>query len=259
MEGEVTSPVPRIVACLDVDEGRVVKGVRFQDLRDVGDPVEAASAYEDQGADEIVFLDVSASVEGRRTLVDIVRDTASGLTIPLTVGGGVRMPEDVSRLLRSGADKVAINTAGVARPAIITEAAQAFGVQCVVVAIDAKWEDGSWQVHTHGGRTRTGKDVLEWAVQAQTLGAGEFLVTSMDRDGTGTGYDLELYRALRRKIRRPIIASGGCGSAGHILEVFREGLADAALIASVLHDAHLTVGALKAYLSSRGIEMRREV
>lgn len=250
------SPVPRIIACLDVDAGRVVKGVRFQDLRVVGDPVEVAAAYEDQGADEIVFLDVSASVEGRETLVDVVRATASTLTIPLTVGGGVRSVDDASRLLRSGADKVGINTAAVQRPAILTETADAFGAQCVVLAIDAKRSDGSWRVHTHGGRKDAGLDAIAWALKAEILGAGEFLVTSMDRDGTRDGYDLDLYRALRGKVRRPIIASGGAGSAAHVAEVLREGNADAALLASVLHDGDLTVRAIKASLSREGIPVR---
>lgn len=252
------SPAPRIIACLDVDRGRVVKGVRFRDLRVVGDPVEAAAEYEGQGADEIVFLDVAASAEGRETLVDVVRDTASSLTIPLTVGGGVRNVEDVSRLLRSGADKVGINTAAVARPGILSEASDAFGAQCVVLAIDAKREGDSWRVYTHGGRTRTVRDAIAWAVQAQGLGAGEFLVTSMDRDGTRDGYDLELYRVLRRKIRRPLIASGGFGVPRHAVEVLREGLADAALLAGVLHDGKLTVSEIKETLKDEGIPVRRE-
>ncbi len=251
------SPIPRIIACLDVDAGRVVKGVRFKDLRVVGDPVEAAAAYEDQGADEIVFLDVSASAQGRETLVDVVRRTASALTIPLTVGGGVRSADDVARLLRSGADKVGVNTAAVARPATITEAADAFGSQCVVVAIDAKREDTGWQVYTHGGRKPAGLDAIRWAVEAQRLGAGEFLVTSMDRDGTRDGYDLSLYTALRGKIRRPIIASGGFGVPAHAVEVLRDGLADAALLAGVLHEGLLTVEEIKAALAKGRIPVRR--
>ena len=250
------SPMPRVIACLDVDAGRVVKGVRFQDLRVVGDPVEAAATYEDQGADEIVFLDVSASAEGRETLVGVVRDTASSLTIPLTVGGGVRTAAAASRLLRNGADKVGVNTAAVARPAVIKEASEAFGSQCVVLAIDAKREAGAWRVYTHGGRTRTDLDALAWAVEGQRLGAGEFLVTSMDRDGTRAGYELDLYRALRSRLRRPLIASGGFGAPAHAVDLLREGLADAALLAGVLHEGLLTIPEIKLVLAKSGIEVR---
>jgi imidazole glycerol-phosphate synthase subunit HisF len=239
-----------------VDQGRVVKGVRFQGLRAVGDPVKAASIYEMQGADEIVFLDVSASSQGRETMVDIVKETASVLTIPLTVGGGVRSADDVIRLLRSGADKVAINTAAVSKPEIIHEAKEVFGSQCVVLAIDAKQADGSWQVFTRGGREKTGLDVLAWAEEGQKLGAGEFLVTSMDRDGTQNGYDLGLYRALRKRVRRPIIASGGCGSPDHVLQVLQDGIADAALLASVLHDKLLTIEQIKQFLRDSGVTVR---
>lgn len=252
------SPAPRIIACLDVDAGRLVKGVRFRDLRDVGDPAEAAAAYETQGADEIVFLDVSASAEGREALVGAVRATASNLTIPLTVGGGVRTVGDVSRLLRSGADKVAVNTGAVARPDLITEAADAFGTQCVVLAIDAKREAGRWRVYTHGGRTPTDLDAVPWAVRGEDLGAGEFLVTSMDRDGTRSGYDLALYRDLRRAVSRPVIASGGFGVPLHAAEVLRDGLADAALLAGVLHEGRLTVKEIKVELAERGIPVRRD-
>lgn len=252
------SPVPRVIACLDVDAGRVVKGVRFQDLRVVGDPVEAGAAYEEQGADEIVFLDVSASAEGRETLLRAVRDTASTLTIPLTVGGGVRSAEDVSRLLRNGADKVGVNTAAVARPALIAEAAAAFGSQCVVVAIDTKHDAELWRVFTHGGRKGTDRDALAWAVEAQRLGAGEFLVTSMDRDGTRAGYDLDLYRALRSKLRRPLIASGGFGTPAHAVELLQEGLADAALLAGVLHEGSVAIPEIKDAITRAGIEVRRD-
>ncbi len=248
--------VPRIIACLDVDAGKLVKGVRFQGLRVVGDPVEAAAAYEDQGVDEVVFLDVSASSQGRDTLVETVRETASTLTIPLTVGGGVRSANDVFRLLRSGADKVAINTAAVSRPEILREAADSFGSQCVVLAIDAKSSGSSWQVCTHGGSRETGLDVLNWAERGQALGAGEFLVTSMDRDGIQDGYDLNLYRALRHRVHRPIIASGGCGSPSDILQVLHEKIADAALVASVLHENQLTVGGIKRFLHEKGIPVR---
>ncbi len=250
--------VPRIIACLDVDEGRVVKGVHFQNLRVVADPVEAAAAYEEQGADEVVFLDVSASYQGRKTLIDTVRKTASVLTVPLTVGGGVRSSRDVSMLLRSGADKVAINTAAVSEPGVLTESARTFGSQCVVLAIDAKRHGNSWRVYTMGGKRETTLDAIEWAEQGQELGAGEFLVTSMDRDGTQIGYDLDLYRALRERVQRPIIASGGCGSPSHIAEILGESIADAALVASVLHENQLTIGQIKKYLSERGIGVRME-
>lgn len=252
------SPVPRVIACLDVDAGRVVKGVRFQDLRVVGDPAEAAAAYEEQGADEIVFLDVSASAEGRETLLDVVRGTASTLTIPLTVGGGVRSAEDISRLLRNGADKIAVNTAAVARPEILAEGSEEFGAQCIVLAIDARQEGDGWRVYTHGGRKPAGIDGIAWAVEGERLGAGEFLVTSMDRDGTRSGYDLALYRALRGNVRRPVIASGGFGEPRHAVEVLRDGLADAALVAGVLHDGLLTIRDIKAGLARAGLAVRTE-
>jgi len=241
---------------LDVDGGRVVKGVRFQDLRVVGDPAKAAATYEEQGADEVVILDVSASSQGRDTLIDTVRETASQMTIPLTVGGGVRSAEDVYRLLRSGADRVAINTAAVLRPEVLREAADAFGSQCVVLAIDAKRSGSSWRVYSHGGHRETGLDVLDWAEKGEALGAGEFLVTSMDRDGTHDGYDLDLYRSLRSRTSRPIIASGGCGSPLHILQALRENAADAALVASVLHDNQLTIGGIKQFLRENGVSVR---
>jgi len=250
------SPLPRVIACLDVSGGRVVKGARFRDLQVVGDPVQAAALYEDQGADEVVFLDVSASAEGRDILADVVRATASTLAIPLTVGGGVRSVQDASRLLRSGADKVGMNTGAVERPSLIAETAEAFGSQCVVVAIDAKRERGSWRVYTHGGRRATTLDAVAWARKAETLGAGEFLVTSMDRDGTRDGYDLGLYRILRRAVRRPLIASGGCGSPLHAAQVLRNGLADAVLLAGILHDGTYTVGDIKAGLMACGIPVR---
>ena len=251
------SPVPRILACLDVDAGRVVKGVRFQDMRVVGDPVEAAAEYEAQGADEIVFLDVSASAEGRETLLGVVRDTAATLTIPLTVGGGVRTAEDVGRLLRSGADKVGINTAAVSRPEVVSEAAKSFGAQCVVVAIDAKRETSGWRVHTHGGRRPTELDAVAWARAAERLGAGEFLVTSMDGGGTGHGYALDLSRALRPAVRRPLIASGGFGTSAHAAIVLREGLADAVLLAGALHDGAIGIPRIKDDLEAAGIPVRR--
>lgn len=251
------SPVPRVLACLDVDAGRVVKGVRFQDLRVVGDPVEAAAEYEAQGADEIVFLDVSASVERRETLLGVVRDTASALTIPLTVGGGVRTAEDVGRLLRSGADKVGINTSAVTRPELVSEAARSFGAQCIVVAIDAKRHADGWRVHTHGGRRPTDLDAVGWARTAERLGAGEFLVTSMDRDGMRDGYDLDLYRALRPAVRRPLIASGGFGVPAHAADVLREGLADAVLLAGVLHEGTIGIPKIKDDLAAAGVPVRR--
>jgi cyclase len=245
-----------VIACLDVDAGRVVKGVRFQYLREVGDPVRAAAAYEEQGADEIVFLDVSATSEGRDTLLEAVRATASTLTIPLTVGGGIRTPEDVERLLRNGADKVAINTAAVESPSLLTQAADAFGAQCVVLAIDARRDGSGWCVYTRGGRTPTDRDAVAWAARGEALGAGELLVTSIDRDGTREGYDLALYEALRRTVHRPIIASGGFGEPAHAVRVLRAGVADAVLLAGVLHAGDLTIREIKAALGLAGVPVR---
>jgi imidazole glycerol-phosphate synthase subunit HisF len=248
----------RVIPCLDVDRGRVVKGVNFVGLRDAGDPVELAARYDAEGADELVFLDITASSDERDTIVDVVERTASVLFIPLTVGGGVRSLEDARRLLRAGADKVAVNSAALARPELITEIAATFGAQCVVVAIDARRrEDGGFEVFTHGGRRPTGIDVLEWAVRAAELGAGELLVTSMDRDGTEAGYDLELTSALSGAVSVPLIASGGVGTLEHLAEGARAG-ADAVLAASIFHYGQFTVSEAKAYLETSGLVVRPE-
>ena len=254
----------RIVPCLDVKDGRVVKGVRFVDLRDAGDPVEAALAYDAQGADELVFLDITASHEARDTMLDVVRRTAEGIYMPLTVGGGVRSVDDVRRLLRAGADKISLNTAALERPAVIREAVERFGSQCIVVAIDARREPGRpgepdrWGVYTHGGRRPAGRDAIERARQAVALGAGEILLTSMDRDGTKDGYDLELTRTVSQSVSVPVIASGGAGSLEHLYEGLVEGCADAALAASIFHFGTHTITEAKAYLRGRGVEVRSE-
>jgi cyclase len=250
----------RLIPCLDVKDGRVVKGVRFVELRDAGDPVAAALAYDAQGADELVFLDITASHEGRATMLDVVRRTAEGIYMPLTVGGGVRSLEDIRTLLRAGADKVSLNTAALERPALVTEAARAFGSQCIVVAIDAKaaGEAGGWQVYTHGGRRNTGRDAIEWARQVEALGAGEILLTSMDRDGTGAGYDLALTRSVADAVSVPVIASGGVGRLEHLREGVVEGRADAALVASLFHFGQHTVPEAKRYLHEHGVPVRLE-
>jgi cyclase len=254
----------RIVPCLDVKDGRVVKGVRFVDLRDAGDPVEAALAYDAQGADELVFLDITASHEARDIMLDVVRRTAEGIYMPLTVGGGIRSVDDVRRLLRAGADKVSLNTAALERPEVIREAVERFGSQCIVVAIDARREPGRadgperWGVYTHGGRRPAERDALEWAREAVALGAGEILLTSMDRDGTKDGYDLELTRAVSEAVSVPVIASGGAGSLEHLYEGLVEGCADAALAASIFHFGTHTIAEAKAYLRGRGVEIRSE-
>ena len=252
----------RIVPCLDVKDGRVVKGVRFVDLRDAGDPVEAALAYDAQGADELVFLDITASHEDRRIMLDVVTRTAEGIYMPLTVGGGLRGIDDVRALLRAGADKVSLNTAALERPALIREAAERFGSQCIVVAIDARRQPGPgperWGVYTHGGRRPTGRDAVEWAQQAVQLGAGEILLTSMDRDGTKDGYDLELTRAVSEGVGVPVIASGGAGSLDHLCEGLVEGRADAVLAASIFHFGIHTIAEAKQYLRQRGVEVRVE-
>ena len=247
----------RLIPCLDVKDGRVVKGVRFVELRDAGDPVAAALAYDAQGADELVFLDITASHEGRATMLDVVRRTAEGIYMPLTVGGGVRTLQDIRTLLRAGADKVSLNTAALERPALIEEAAHAFGSQCIVAAIDAKsTSDNHWQVFTHGGRRPTERDAVEWAREAAKLGAGEILLTSMDRDGTGAGYDLALTRAVADAVSVPVIASGGVGSLEHLREGVVEGGADAALVASLFHFGQHTVPEAKRYLGERGVPVR---
>ena len=246
----------RIIPCLDVKNGTVVKGVRFVNLQDVGDPPDMAASYEEQGADEIVFLDISASAEGRKTLLNIVERTAQKLFVPLTVGGGIGGREDMRNALNAGADKVSVNTAAVQRPDIISECAEDFGAQCVVVAIDAKREGGSWKVYTHGGRKRTAIDAIEWAERAQDLGAGEILLTSMDTDGTKDGYDIPLTSAVADAVNIPVIASGGCGNARHIFEVLTQTGAEAALAASIFHYGELTVKEVKDYLRDRGVAVR---
>ena len=247
----------RIIPCLDVKDGRVVKGVNFVGLRDAGDPAELAALYDAQGADEICFLDISASVEGRGALLEAVKRTAECCFTPLTVGGGVRTPDDVQRLHAAGADKVSINTAAVVTPEVIDAASRAFGAQAIVVAIDAKaTEPGRWEVFTHGGRTPTGKDAIAFAVEAAERGAGELLVTSMDRDGVKSGYDLDLLSQIAEKVRVPIIASGGAGSLQHLVEAITVGRASAALAASIFHFGTHTVGEARAALAAAGVPVR---
>ncbi|MBI2369172.1 MAG: imidazole glycerol phosphate synthase subunit HisF [Deltaproteobacteria bacterium] len=246
----------RIIPCLDVRDGRVVKGVRFVQLRDAGDPVVVAQAYDAQGADEVTFLDITASHEGRKTMLDVVRRTAEAVFIPLTVGGGIGGLQDIRELLLAGADKVSVNTAAVREPELVKRAAERFGSQCIVVAIDARRAGTSWEVHTHGGRTPTGLDALQWAEQAEALGAGEILLTSMDRDGTKDGYDLELTRRVAALVGIPVIASGGVGTPEHIREGLTVGGADAALAASIFHYGAYTVGEVKAFLNERGVPVR---
>jgi imidazole glycerol-phosphate synthase subunit HisF len=252
----------RVIPCLDVKDGRVVKGVRFLDLADAGDPVEAAIAYDRQGADELVFLDITASHEGRATMLDVVRRTAEAVYLPLTVGGGLGSLEDVRTLLRAGADKVSLNTAAVARPELILDAAVRFGSQCIVVAIDARRRaaapDTTFEVYTHGGRRPTGRDAVAWAREAVDLGAGEILLTSMDRDGTRDGYDLELTRAIAAAVSVPVIASGGVGTLAHLHDGLVLGKADAVLAASIFHFGEHTVPEAKRYLRARGVPIRLE-
>ena len=249
----------RIIPCLDVKDGRVVKGVNFTDLKDAGDPVEIAAAYDAAGADEVVFLDITASSDARATVVDMVRAVAERVFIPFTVGGGIRSVDDFKALLREGADKISVNSAAIERPALIREAAEKFGSQCVVVAIDAKRrQDGSgWNIYKNGGRVDMGIDAVEWAVQADRLGAGEILLTSMDCDGTKEGYDLALTQTIARSVSIPVIASGGAGSKEHFYEAFAQGEADAALAASLFHYKELEIMELKNYLAGRGISVRR--
>ncbi|MFZ5808379.1 MAG: imidazole glycerol phosphate synthase subunit HisF [Chloroflexota bacterium] len=248
----------RIIPCMDIRDGRVVKGVRFVNLRDAGDPVEQAQIYDQQGADELVFLDISATPEGRKTTVELVSQVASRIFMPLTVGGGIREVEDIRRLLLAGADKVSLNTAAVRQPSLITDGALRFGAQCMVLAIDARRrEDGkSWQVVVSSGQVPTALDAVEWAVRGVELGAGEILLTSMDCDGTMNGYDVELTRRVAEAVSVPVIASGGAGRLEHFAEVFEQGEADAALAASLFHDGRLSIPDLKAYLRQRGIAVR---
>ena len=246
----------RIIPCLDVKDGRVVKGVNFVNLTDAGDPVECAEAYNRQGADEIVFLDITATNEKRRTIYDVVARTAERVFVPLTVGGGIRSLDDFREILRSGADKVSVNSAAVKDPELIRAAADSFGSQCVVLALDAKRVGKSFHVFVNGGRTDTGLDALEWAVRAEQLGAGEILLTSMDADGTKKGFDCELTRLVADAVRIPVIASGGCGSLQDFAEVFEKTGADAALAASLFHYGELSVGQVKRFLSERGIPVR---
>ena len=247
----------RIIPCLDVRDGRVVKGVNFVNIRDAGDPVELAKYYSDQGADEIVFLDITATSDARDTVADVVERTAAQVFVPLTVGGGIRTLEDFRRLLRAGADKISVNSAAVARPELISEAAERFGSQCVVLAVDARSQgDGTWEVVVAGGRKPTGIDLIEWVKQGEALGAGEILLTSMDADGTKAGFDLSMTRAVTGTVSIPVIASGGCGSLAHFAEVFEETNCDAALAASLFHFGELTVPQVKDYLRERSIPVR---
>ncbi len=246
----------RIIPCLDVHAGRVVKGVNFVNLRDAGDPVEAARAYDAAGADELVFLDITATFEARSIMLDIVKRVAESVFIPFTVGGGVRSLEDARELLLAGADKVSVNSAAVRRPELIRELSEHFGSQAVVLAIDAKQKNDSWEVYVKGGREPTGLDAVEWAREGERLGAGEILLTSMDKDGTKAGYDLALTRAVAEAVSIPVIASGGAGTMEHFLEAFTEGRADAALAASVFHFGEIPIPELKRYLQDRGLPIR---
>ncbi len=254
--------VKRIIPCLDVKDGRVVKGVNFVNLRDAGDPVELGALYDAQGADELVFLDITASHEQRDIVAEMAARVAEQVFIPFTVGGGIRTVEDFRRILKAGADKISINTAAVQNPDLIREASERFGSQCVVVAIDPRRvgtkPDGTphWEVYTHGGRKPTGLDAIEWAQRVEQLGAGEILLTSMDRDGTQIGYDIELTRAVAQAVSIPVIASGGAGKPEHLYDALTEGLADAALVASIVHDGHYTIAELKTYLHERGVPVR---
>ncbi len=247
----------RIIPCLDVNAGRVVKGVNFGNLRDAGDPVEVARRYDEQGADELTFLDITASSDERDIIVSVIERVADQVFIPLTVGGGVRAVADVRRLLNAGADKISINTAAVTNPQLVADAAGKYGSQCIVVAIDAKRAGaGRWEVFTHGGRKSTGLDAIEWAVKMTELGAGEILLTSMDRDGTKVGFDIELTRAVAQAVTVPVIASGGVGNLEHLAAGILEGKADAVLAASIFHYGEYTIGEAKNFMASRGIEMR---
>jgi cyclase len=250
----------RIIPCLDVHEGRVVKGIHFENLRDAGDPVELASYYDRQGADELVFLDISATVEGRKTMVDVVRKTAQEVFIPLAVGGGIGNIDDIRAILNAGADKVSVNSAAIREPSLVKEGALKFGSQCIVVAIDARYRGdgscGSWEVYIDGGRVATGIDALEWAKKVEALGAGEILLTSMDRDGTRDGYDLELTAAISTGVGIPVIASGGAGNLEHLYQAVEQGRADAVLCASIFHYQEYTIRQAKQYLKDKGVAVR---
>ena len=249
--------VKRIIPCLDVRDGRVVKGVNFVNIRDAGDPVELAKYYSDQGADEIVFLDITATSDARDTVADVVERTAAQVFVPLTVGGGIRTLDDFQRILRAGADKISVNSAAVARPELISEAAERFGSQCVVLAVDARARgDGTWEVVVAGGRKPTGMDLIQWVKQGEALGAGEILLTSMDADGTKAGFDLAMTKAVTEAVGIPVIASGGCGSLAHFAQVFEETGCDAALAASLFHFGELTVPQVKDYLRTQQIPVR---
>ncbi|GGC98824.1 imidazole glycerol phosphate synthase subunit HisF [Enterococcus wangshanyuanii] len=247
----------RIIPCLDVTDGRVVKGINFVDLKDVGDPVDIARVYNDQGADELVFLDITATSDERKTMVDVVERTAAEVFIPLTVGGGIRSVSDMKQLLQAGADKISLNSAAISRPALIQEGAEKFGSQCIVVAIDAKKNGDAWHVFVKGGREDTGLDAVDWAKKAVALGAGEILLTSMDADGTKKGYDLALNQAICEAVNVPVIASGGCGDAEDIVEVFKETTVSAALAASIFHYGEVKIPTLKETLRDNGVEVRR--
>ncbi|MCC6013787.1 MAG: imidazole glycerol phosphate synthase subunit HisF [Candidatus Verstraetearchaeota archaeon] len=246
----------RIIPCLDVDKGRVVKGIQFINLRDIGDPVEHALIYEEQGADELVFLDITASYEKRDIMIDVVKRIAKELSIPFTVGGGIRKYEDVRNILMAGADKVSLNTAAVLNPNILKECSDIFGSQCIVCAIDAKRKGNSWEVYIYGGRKPTGIDAIEWAKKVEELGAGEILLTSIDYDGSKLGYDLELTRRVSESVNIPVIASGGAGNPEHIYLAFKEGKADAALAASIFHYGEYSIKDVKIYLKNKGIPVR---
>jgi len=247
----------RVIPCLDVKDGRVVKGVQFLGLRDAGDPVELAEKYSREGADELVFLDISASHEGRKTMVEVIERTAANITIPFTVGGGINSVDDMKRILRAGADKISLNTAAVLRPELIREGAAVFGSQCIVVAIDARRVgENRWEVYTHGGRNATGRDVIDWAREAEALGAGELLLTSMDDDGEKKGFDIGLTRVVAEAVGIPVIASGGAGACEHFYEVLTEGKADAALAASIFHYEETSIQAVKTFLKEKGVSVR---
>ncbi len=249
----------RIIPCLDVDKGRVVKGVNFVNIKDAGDPVSLAKFYNDEGADELVFLDITASSDNRKTMLDVIRKVAKQIFIPFTVGGGIRSVDDIKNILLAGADKVSINTSATLNPRLITKAANAFGSQCIVLAIDAKKTDNSWGVFVNGGRTPTNLDAIKWAKKAVSLGAGEILLTSMDADGTKKGFDVELTKAVSKAVSVPVIASGGAGKLEDFVEIFNKGLADAALAASLFHFNELTIKYLKNYLINKNIPVRRQL